>query len=236
MVNVTYPKNEKILICANFASFDKPDSEIKENDVITYEKLKNKKNSLFPYYFGTITKNKMIYEINSKLDAWTMNDRLSKDYPQHSFNVYLLVKVNNTKSDYRCVCITKSSSFSVISSRRCRYKKSNDEESSSVDILGDDLSLELDNSVPCQTDTLSPTDIKSESITESVITNNDHFNYELRLCDDIKRLEITCYGFTLEEAKEKAKIGYEYLDKYGNKHTLKADFDDEVGGYLSFYE
>lgn len=239
-VDVACPKNEKMIICANFSRCDESDNEINENDIISHDKLKNKKNNQYIYYFGKVTRNHTHYEINSNLKAWTMNDRLSKEYQQYTFNVYLLIKMQNSKNEYKCVCVTKSPSFSIISSRRYRNTfKSDKKVVDSLDITNDKDTFKFNHLMPRLFDKTTTSNVKSKIITENkTVSKRNIYDHEIKICnyDYINREELSFFGSTLEEARKNAKIGYLYLDKYGNKHIMKADFNEiEFDKYIRYY-
>lgn len=239
-VDVTCPKNEKMIICANFSRCDESDNEISKNDIINCDKLKIKKNNQLIYYFGKVSRNHTHYEINSSLKAWTMNDRLSKEYQQYTFNVYLLIKLQNSKNEYKCVCVTKSSSFCIISSRRYRNTFKSNKKEDSHDLINDKDTFKFNHLMPRLFDDVTTTSNKKYKIKteKNIVTNTNSYDYEIRLCncDCINRVELSFFGSTLEEARKNAKIGYIYLDKYGNKHIMKADFnEEEVDDYIKYY-
>lgn len=122
-VIVKYNESDNVIICGKFCKYTDDNSPCKVNDIILKNKIENNNEIDCPLYFGDSTEDNTVYYINSKLNPYIMNENLPKQGIQlYSFCVFLFVEVDSTH--YKCVALTKSPSFSIISSRknRIRYK------------------------------------------------------------------------------------------------------------------
>lgn len=120
---VNYSESDKIIICGKFCKYPDDNNKFKVNDAFSKNEIEDNNNKDCPLYFGDSSEDKTVYFINSKLNPYTMNENLPKQGIQlYSFCVFLFIEIDSIH--YKCVALTKSPSFSIISSRknRIRYK------------------------------------------------------------------------------------------------------------------
>lgn len=120
---VNYSESDKIIICGKFCKYPDDSNKFKVNDAFPKNEIEDNNNKDCPLYFGDSSEDKTVYFINSKLNPYTMNENLSKQGIQlYSFCVFMFIEIDSIH--YKCVALTKSPSFSIISSRknRIRYK------------------------------------------------------------------------------------------------------------------
>lgn len=113
------------MVFGNFGELYEKSKEYNIDDVICLSKLKNNE---CPYYFGVEITPNVLYEINTKHKAWKMNVTLPKTPTQYAFFVYLFIEWNHPDY-YKCVSVTNSPPFKIVSNRRYYSNKSIADES-----------------------------------------------------------------------------------------------------------
>lgn len=112
------PTHTKLLVCGSFNLIGNESGMYHVDDVVSYSSIienDNRKNC--PIYIGGEIKACMLYEINSSLKSWKMNEKLHKTPKAYCFIAYLFIESTNPDY-YLCVASIVSPPFNIVSARR----------------------------------------------------------------------------------------------------------------------